>query len=148
MVYIPSALSGNGQPYYLGIMHHIERWVGDFEFCLCGNVSGSKLKSGIPRPSYNSNLALFVWVALGNVEKPQGFNHHATTTDRPSFLRRFEGGRVRLYRHFAFKIDPSPPFSIKAVSDELPLTFNQTHKVEEDGEESLVSTQAMRSLVV
>lgn len=32
--------------------------------------------------------------------------------------------RRRLYRHFAFKFRPRPPFDIYAVSDELPLNFD------------------------
>jgi hypothetical protein len=32
-------------------------------------------------------------------------------------------GCKRLYRHFAYKASPQPPFDITAISDELPLTF-------------------------
>ncbi|KAG1672134.1 hypothetical protein FOA52_001722 [Chlamydomonas sp. UWO 241] len=35
---------------------------------------------------------------------------------------------ARLYRHFAFKTAPHPPFEVTAVSDELPLVFNATYK--------------------
>ena len=43
-------------------------------------------------------------------------------------IEKFDKGRVRLYRHFAFKTLAEPPFSITAVSDELPLVFNATHR--------------------
>ncbi len=41
----------------------------------------------------------------------------------------YDGKRVKVYRHFAFKFEPGPPFAITAISDELPLRFNQTYKV-------------------
>ncbi|KAG2437381.1 hypothetical protein HXX76_006033 [Chlamydomonas incerta] len=31
--------------------------------------------------------------------------------------------KMKLYRHFAYKFQPEPPFAITAISDELPLTF-------------------------
>lgn len=65
LAFVPGSLSPSGQPYYLGIMHHIER---------------------------------------------------------------FDNGLIRLYRHFAFKVAPRPPFQVTAVSDELPLVFNATFK--------------------
>lgn len=65
VVYVPVEQSITGQPHYLGIMHHIER---------------------------------------------------------------FDNNRVRLYRHFLFTLAPAPPFAITAISDELPLVFNQSHK--------------------
>ncbi len=40
-------------------------------------------------------------------------------------IEKFDGGLVRLYRHFAFRVAPVPPFAITAVSDELPLVYNQ-----------------------
>lgn len=65
LAFVPGALSPSGQPFYLGVMHHIER---------------------------------------------------------------FDNGLIRLYRHFAFKVAPRPPFQVTAVSDELPLVFNATYK--------------------
>lgn len=38
-------------------------------------------------------------------------------------IERFDGGRVRLYRHFAYRFEPQPPFRVTAISDELDLTF-------------------------
>ena len=49
--------------------------------------------------------------------------------DLPQSYRRFLKGQVRLYRHFAFRVAPEPPFQIMAVSDELPLVFNATYRV-------------------
>ena len=43
-------------------------------------------------------------------------------------IEKFDQGKVRLYRHFAFKTLATPPFSITDVSDELPLVFNATHR--------------------
>ena len=60
VVYVPKQLSGTGKPYYVGIMHHIER---------------------------------------------------------------FDAGRIRLYRHFAYRFEPKPPFRITGISDELALQF-------------------------
>lgn len=45
-----------------------------------------------------------------------------------SFAHRLRRGQ-RLYRHFAFKFAPSPPFQVTHISDELPLHNNMTHKV-------------------
>ncbi len=44
-------------------------------------------------------------------------------------IRFSKGGRIRLYRHFAFRVAPEPPFNITAVSDELPLVFNPSFQV-------------------
>ncbi|KAJ9516862.1 hypothetical protein V8C86DRAFT_2474351 [Haematococcus lacustris] len=44
-------------------------------------------------------------------------------------IERFDGGRTRLYRHFAYKTATQPPFAIQAISDELPLVYNQTYTV-------------------
>eukprot|EP00798_Chlamydomonas_sp_ICE-L_P008750 gene8750-33611_t len=38
-------------------------------------------------------------------------------------IEKSKGGR--LYRHFAYKISPLPPFNILAVSDELPVVYNK-----------------------
>ena len=35
--------------------------------------------------------------------------------------------RYRLYRHFAYQMSPEPPFSISAMSKELPLIFNNSY---------------------
>ncbi len=32
----------------------------------------------------------------------------------------------RMYRHFAFKFQPDPPFAVIDISDELPLTYNSS----------------------
>jgi hypothetical protein len=31
--------------------------------------------------------------------------------------------KMKIYRHFAYKFEPRPPFAITDISDELPLTF-------------------------
>lgn len=65
VIYVNASASGSGKPYYLGIMHHIEKY-------------GAK--------------------------------------------------KVKVYRHFAYKFDPEPPFAITAISDELRLTFFRDSK--------------------
>lgn len=52
-----------------------------------------------------------------------------SVTGKPYYLgvlhtiERYDNGKVRVYRHFAFRMDPEPPFSLSALSDELPLEF-------------------------
>ncbi|PNH05439.1 hypothetical protein TSOC_008273 [Tetrabaena socialis] len=72
VIRVEAARSGDGQPYYLGVMHHIE-WLT--------RMSGTKER------------------------------------------------KIKLYRHFAYKFQPEPPFAVTAVSDELRLTFysNRQH---------------------
>jgi hypothetical protein len=33
----------------------------------------------------------------------------------------------RIYRHFAYRMNPEPPFQISALSEELPLIFNASY---------------------
>ncbi|GLI62523.1 hypothetical protein VaNZ11_005180 [Volvox africanus] len=73
VVWIDGKLARGGQPYYMGIMHHIEL-----------------------------------------IE---------ATESSSSARRRKKAKKLRLYRHFAYKFEAQPPFTITEVSDELPLTF-------------------------
>lgn len=40
-------------------------------------------------------------------------------------IERLDGGKTRVYRHFAYRFLSVPPFNITSVSDELPLVFTQ-----------------------
>ncbi|GFR46647.1 hypothetical protein Agub_g8258 [Astrephomene gubernaculifera] len=85
VVRVDGKLAHDGKPYYLGIMHHIEK----YERPATGHSGGSSSSSG--------------------------------TSQRRSKSQKSK--TVKLYRHFAYKFQPEPPFAITDVSDELNLTF-------------------------
>lgn len=44
------------------------------------------------------------------------------------FYERDRKTDYKIYRHFAYRMSPMPPFQISALSEELPLTFNTTYR--------------------
>ena len=129
VVYVPAELSGTGKPYYLGIMHHFEKWV-----CVLRHAWGSA--RAIPACKNASLLAdlvsAFHLSAAPAISLTPPLQLTLQLTWRcaaPQPTPRFSNGKVRLYRHFAYKFEPHPPFAITSVSDELPLQYNQVYQV-------------------
>ncbi|KXZ54176.1 hypothetical protein GPECTOR_5g272 [Gonium pectorale] len=141
VVYVPAALSRDGKPYYLGIMHFIVLLGGSGGGGGGGGDAGLRGAAGAAAAGRGATGRVLQQMPLFLVEQQQ---RQAVSIDaeqkplaasdgrgpkRVAVGGGSAGGRVRrrkkvkLYRHFAYKFAAEPPFAITAISDELPLTF-------------------------